>query len=88
MTLYAGEVLRRRNRRTKTPVVLIDRHNGGDWIDGDYRWALLCDEHSTLLDCHTFRHAKDMLAAPDQWCENCREKIEGPGPSWLHTYVP
>lgn len=76
MSAYAGEVFRRRNRRTGTLVVLVDRERGGDWIDGDNRWQLVCDEHGTILDCESRQYATWMAPAVDEWCESCRDGLE------------
>jgi hypothetical protein len=72
----AGEVRRSRARETGTTVVLVDRHCGGDWIDGDHRWALLCEDHGGLLDIETRALATSWMAQPSGWCSGCQEVVD------------
>jgi hypothetical protein len=69
----AGEVWRRRVRQTRRLAILIDRENGGDWVDGDFRYQLLCVEHGGLLDSETRYYAERMVADMHEWCEACRD---------------
>lgn len=75
---YAGEVERRRNRQSGTTVVLLDRDNGGDWVDADERWVTLCDEHSTTCGHETRLTARYFVATPEEWCEECRTALPPP----------
>ena len=55
-------------------VVLYDRRNGGDWIDGGERWVLAAFDHSganlALLDCKTERYGRRaMRDTRDGWTE-------------------
>jgi len=55
-------------------VVLYDRQNGGDWIDGGERWVLAAYDHAggnlALLDCPSERWGRRaMKDTRDGWHE-------------------
>lgn len=74
----AGEVERTHNRASGRLIILIDRENGGDWIDADDRWVTFCDEHATTCSHGTRALARSFMAAPDEWCEECGAELSGP----------
>jgi len=49
--------------------------------DDGGRWTLLCDPHSTLLQCDTRDLARSHMSAPEGWCCVCsgEETIEDLG---------
>ena len=55
-------------------MVLYDRRNGGDWIDGGARWVLAAFDRSgsnlALMDCKTERYGRRaMRDTRDGWTE-------------------
>lgn len=71
---WAGQRECRKNPRTKTWVVLVDVNEAKlDPCSG--RWATICDIHSTICNHETQATARFFLAAPEEWCEFCREVI-------------
>lgn len=71
---WAGYRSARITRQTGTLVVVVDawEHGLGSPEDGDYRWATVCDEHSTICTHPTLRLANDHACDPLGWCEDCR----------------
>jgi len=80
-TTYAGEVKRSKARSSRSTVILFDLRDpeaawlGTEEVEG-VRWETLCDDHSTTCLHATRATAMSFLAAPEEWCEMCREAIE------------
>lgn len=53
--------------------VLVDRRQGGDWIDGGERYVVVCDTHKTLQDARTRRLGRRWMVHRREWCEGCRQ---------------
>ena len=77
------EVERRRAQSTRTHVTLFDRgrddpervrarKEGYKWL----RWETICEEHGSVCSHPTRALARSFLAAPEEWCEECREELE------------
>ncbi len=62
---WAGERFFLANHRT----IIVDRKQGG--IDGDCRYAVVCLEHSALIDAGTLRLAWVWARHPTEWCDAC-----------------
>jgi len=68
---------RRRCRATGTTVALYDAAApGADFTPADGgRWVTVCEDHSFLVQHPTLALARDHAAAPDGWCDECRDAV-------------
>jgi hypothetical protein len=70
---YAGLVERRKTRRGVV-VGLYAADQAGMEDDPELPWATVCEDHGSIV-CHpTLQLARDWMAAPHGWCDDCREK--------------
>jgi hypothetical protein len=68
---------RRKNRTTGTYVELYDTEHELNVFDPDGgRWVTFCDEHATLCNHLELATARSFLAAPWEWCEDCRDDLK------------
>lgn len=70
---------RARARSTATVVTVQDSHHPDADVareDGAGRWVTLCEDHGELCHHATLRTAREFAAAPQQWCESCRDTVD------------
>lgn len=84
MTRYAGQAIRdtRVARSTGVLVQVCDTDHPESPVarDGDApRWATMCAEHGTYCSHDTWRTARSFMAAPEEWCEDCRAVLDANG---------
>jgi hypothetical protein len=72
-TVHSGELERRQNRITGTVVSVYDAEQGGFDPEGG-KYAVVCEQHSTIVNVGTLRLATQTLAFPD-FCEECQAKL-------------
>lgn len=73
----AGERYRTHARSTGALVVVVDAN---EWeLDPCGPWTTFCDTHGNLVTHDTLRTAKYFAAAPEEWCDDCRQLALSPG---------
>jgi hypothetical protein len=68
-----------RNRMTGTTIVT---GRGDDYridlsVDGDGPWFNICADHGAIISHTTLALARYFAPAPDNWCDDCRDLLEG-----------
>lgn len=61
-------------RRTRKGILVGLYHAEQAEIDSDpeSKWVTVCEGHGTMLTHPTLALARDWLAHPEEWCEECR----------------
>lgn len=69
----------RRTRARSTGTVIITCHGDDEDLDvtTEGPWYNICDEHGQLCSHTTLALARSFAAAPEEWCSDCREKLDG-----------
>lgn len=62
-------------RSTGALVVLVDAAAQGISPEDGGRWALICDEHASLLQDDRQATLVSFMSAPEDWCEGCAEIV-------------
>lgn len=71
----AGLKVQRYNRRTKSCFTVYDGIAANMDTSGG-RWQVVCDKHGSILSVATRKQAERDAAQPEQFCEQCRAKVE------------
>lgn len=69
---YAGLVRWSRSRVTGGKVGIYAAEQAGLDPEGG-QWAIVCEEHSLILNCPTFEVAQYYAPRTDHWCEECQK---------------
>jgi len=74
---YAGLRQYRRSRVTGTRVGVYNSAEAG--IDtGEDAWAVVCEDHGSIVAIPTRRMAEEHMVDPTLWCEDCRSVLDLP----------
>lgn len=75
MEQNAGAVWSSRARSTGTVVTVYRADEAGMEDDPETPWATVCEDHGSIV-CHkTRRLAESWLAAPEGFCDDCRDAL-------------
>ena len=69
----AGYRAHTKARSTGVIVILVDAESQGINVEDGGKWALICDDHGSLLQDDKQSNLRGWLAHPEDWCEECRE---------------
>lgn len=69
--LYPGLAETRIARSTKTRVTLYEAEKADLDPEGG-PWALVCEEHGSIVNHQTQKAARAWMSAPEEWCPSCR----------------
>jgi len=85
---WAGYRRHSRARSTGALIVLVDGYVQGlaSPGDGDGRWFLICDEHDTILSAIMQSELVPFMAAPEEWCDGCGNKVDKSATTELTTH--
>jgi hypothetical protein len=72
MSDYVRET--RRNRKTGSIIALLDAAHPDSMFRSDEggRWVTFCETHGLFVQHDTFKLARDWMAEPTCWCQECR----------------
>jgi hypothetical protein len=70
-----GLIQRRKNRKTKTNIEVVDGKDSEYCTEGG-RWITLCVDHGFIMNYDTVTAAKKSASLPEDWCEECQKIIE------------
>jgi hypothetical protein len=73
--LLAGERYRSVARSTGTTVVLVSCEEQGIPVSDGGRWAVICDEHGSLIQDDIQENLRQIMAEPQEWCQLCTLKV-------------
>jgi hypothetical protein len=71
---YEGCVSLRRARSNGRVVGMYRAQAAG--IDADAPWALICEDHGSILTTDTRAIAVSYQPHPEEWCDDCREAFK------------
>ncbi len=72
---FAGRVQTSRARSTGAQISLYHAEQAG-LCPGGGPWATVCEDHGAILNHESLKLARQWVSAPEEWCEECREKLK------------
>ena len=64
-----------RSRKTGTTIVLVEAERQNIDADDGGRWALVCDDHGSILQADQQANLWTWAAHSEEWCNDCRKGV-------------